>query len=85
MPSVDHDPERDLMRAVARGLRDDVVGGEGMTADPDTNAPADTIGRVRDRGCSTAAGAVRRRAPALRECSILSVGRDRGPWPLVGN
>ena len=35
--------ERDLMRAVARGLRDDVVVGECMTADPDTIAPDDTI------------------------------------------
>ena len=31
--------ERDLMRAVARGLRDDAVVGECMTADPDTIAP----------------------------------------------
>jgi CBS domain-containing protein len=35
--------ERDLMRAVARGLRDDAVVGECMTADPDTIAPGDTI------------------------------------------
>ena len=35
--------ERDLMRAVARGLSDDVVVGECMTADPDTIAPDDTI------------------------------------------
>ena len=35
--------ERDLMRAVARGLRDDAVVGECMTADPDTVAPDDTI------------------------------------------
>jgi CBS domain-containing protein len=35
--------ERDLMRAVARGLRDDVVVGECMTADPDTIAPDDTV------------------------------------------
>jgi CBS domain-containing protein len=35
--------ERDLMRAVARGLRDDVVVGECMTANPDTIAPDDTI------------------------------------------
>jgi CBS domain-containing protein len=35
--------ERDLMRAVARGLRDDVVVGECMTPDPDTIAPDDTI------------------------------------------
>jgi CBS domain-containing protein len=35
--------ERDLMRAVARGLRDDAVVGECMTADPDTIAPDDTI------------------------------------------
>jgi CBS domain-containing protein len=35
--------ERDLMRAVARGLRDDVVVGECMTADPETIAPDDTI------------------------------------------
>ena len=35
--------ERDLMRAVARGLRDDVVVGECMTADPDTIASDDTI------------------------------------------
>jgi CBS domain-containing protein len=35
--------ERDLMRAVARGLRDDTVVGECMTTDPDTIAPDDTI------------------------------------------
>jgi CBS domain-containing protein len=35
--------ERDLMRAVARGLDDDVVVGECMTANPDTIAPDDTI------------------------------------------
>jgi CBS domain-containing protein len=35
--------ERDLMRAVARGLRDDALVGECMTADPDTIAPDDTI------------------------------------------
>jgi CBS domain-containing protein len=35
--------ERDLMRALARGLRDDAVVGECMTADPDTIAPDDTI------------------------------------------
>ena len=35
--------ERDLMRAVARGLRDDAVVGECMTADPDTISPDDTI------------------------------------------
>jgi CBS domain-containing protein len=35
--------ERDLMRAVARGLRDDAVVGECMTADPDTIASDDTI------------------------------------------
>jgi CBS domain-containing protein len=35
--------ERDLMRAVARGLRDNAVVGECMTADPDTIAPDDTI------------------------------------------
>jgi CBS domain-containing protein len=35
--------ERDLMRAVARGLRDDMVVGECMTADPETIAPDDTI------------------------------------------
>ena len=35
--------ERDLLRAVARGLRDDTVVGECMTADPDTIAPDDTI------------------------------------------
>ncbi len=35
--------ERDLMRAVARGLRDDTVVGQCMTTDPDTIAPDDTI------------------------------------------
>jgi CBS domain-containing protein len=35
--------ERDLMRAVARGLHDDAVVGECMTADPETIAPDDTI------------------------------------------
>jgi CBS domain-containing protein len=35
--------ERDLMRAVGRGLRDDAVVRECMTADPDTVAPDDTI------------------------------------------
>jgi CBS domain-containing protein len=35
--------ERDIMRAVARGLRDDAVVGQCMTADPDTIAPDDTI------------------------------------------
>jgi CBS domain-containing protein len=35
--------ERDLMRALARGLRDDAVVGDCMTADPDTIAPDDTI------------------------------------------
>jgi CBS domain-containing protein len=35
--------ERDLLRAVARGLREDAVVGECMTADPDTIAPDDTI------------------------------------------
>jgi len=35
--------ERDLMRAFARGLRDDTVVGECMTANPDTIAPDDTI------------------------------------------
>jgi CBS domain-containing protein len=35
--------ERDLMRAVARGLRDDAVVGDCMTADPETIAPDDTI------------------------------------------
>jgi CBS domain-containing protein len=35
--------ERDVMRTVARGLRDDAVVGECMTADPDTIAPDDTI------------------------------------------
>ena len=35
--------ERDLMRAVARGLSDDTIVGECMTADPDTIAPDDTI------------------------------------------
>jgi CBS domain-containing protein len=35
--------ERDLMRAVARGLSDDTVVSECMTADPETIAPDDTI------------------------------------------
>jgi CBS domain-containing protein len=35
--------ERDLMRAVGRGLRDDAVVGEHMTANPDTIAPDDAI------------------------------------------
>ena len=35
--------ERDLMRAVARGLRDDAVVGDCMTTDPETIAPGDTI------------------------------------------
>lgn len=35
--------ERDLMRAFARGLRDDTVVGECMTAHPETIAPNDTI------------------------------------------
>jgi CBS domain-containing protein len=35
--------ERDLMRAVAKGLRDDAVVGDCMTRDPDTIAPDDTI------------------------------------------
>lgn len=35
--------ERDLMRGVGRGLRDDTVVGECMTANPDTIAPDDTI------------------------------------------
>ena len=35
--------ERDLMRALARGLRDDTVVGECMTANPDTIALDDTI------------------------------------------
>lgn len=35
--------ERDLMRAVARGLRDDTVVGECMTANPDAVAPDDTV------------------------------------------
>jgi CBS domain-containing protein len=35
--------ERDLMRALARGLRDDAVVGDCMTADPDTITPDDTI------------------------------------------
>lgn len=39
--------ERDLMRAFARGLRDDAVVGECMTANPETIAPDDTIGARR--------------------------------------
>jgi CBS domain-containing protein len=35
--------ERDVMRAVARGLREDAIVGDCMTADPDTIAPDDTI------------------------------------------
>jgi CBS domain-containing protein len=35
--------ERDLMRAVARGLRDDTVVGDCMTAHPETIAPDDTV------------------------------------------
>ena len=35
--------ERDIMRAVARGLRDDTVVAECMTANPETIAPDDTI------------------------------------------
>jgi CBS domain-containing protein len=35
--------ERDLMRAVARGLRDDAVVGDCMTANPETIVPGDTI------------------------------------------
>ena len=35
--------ERDLMRALARGLRDDTVVGECMTANPDSIAPDDPI------------------------------------------
>jgi CBS domain-containing protein len=35
--------ERDLMRAVARGLRDATVVGDCMTAHPETIAPDDTI------------------------------------------
>ena len=35
--------ERDLMRALARGLRDDTVVGDCMTPEPDTIAPDDTI------------------------------------------
>ena len=35
--------ERDLMRAVARGLSDETIVGECMTADPETIAPDDTI------------------------------------------
>jgi CBS domain-containing protein len=35
--------ERDLMRAVARGLADDALVGQCMTADPDTIRPDDTI------------------------------------------
>src|SRR5919198_919804 len=42
-PTVAIMTERDLMRAVARGLRDDAVVGECMTPDPDTIAPDDTI------------------------------------------
>lgn len=35
--------ERDLMRAVARGLTEETVVSDCMTADPDTIAPDDTI------------------------------------------
>jgi CBS domain-containing protein len=35
--------ERDIMRAVARGLRDDTVVSDCMTADPETITPDDTI------------------------------------------
>src|SRR6188768_698795 len=35
--------ERDLMRALARGLRDDAVVGDCMTAHPDTITADDTI------------------------------------------
>jgi len=35
--------ERDLMRAVARGLRDDAVVADCMTTNPETIAPGDTI------------------------------------------
>jgi CBS domain-containing protein len=35
--------ERDLMRAVAAGLREETIVGECMTAHPDTIAPDDTI------------------------------------------
>jgi CBS domain-containing protein len=35
--------ERDVLRAVARGLTDDAVVGDHMTAHPDTIAPDDTI------------------------------------------
>jgi len=35
--------ERDLMRAVARGLSNDTIVGDCMTRDPDTIAPDDTI------------------------------------------
>jgi CBS domain-containing protein len=35
--------ERDIMRAVAHGLRDDTVVSDCMTADPETIAPDDTI------------------------------------------
>ena len=35
--------EPDLMRALARELRDDTVVGECMTANPDSIAPDDTI------------------------------------------
>jgi CBS domain-containing protein len=38
--------ERDLMRAFARGLREDAVVGDCMTADPDTIAPDDTTGHA---------------------------------------
>ena len=35
--------ERDLMRAVARRVRDEAVAGDCMTADPDTIDPGDTM------------------------------------------
>jgi CBS domain-containing protein len=38
--------ERDLMRAVARGLRDDAVVGDYMTADPETISPDDTTAQA---------------------------------------
>jgi CBS domain-containing protein len=34
--------ERDVLRAVARGIRDDAVVGDWMTADPETIEPDDT-------------------------------------------
>jgi CBS domain-containing protein len=38
--------ERDLMRAVARGLRDDATVAECMTRDPETIAPDDSLGHA---------------------------------------